>query len=322
MKKNASILIVGHGDVIENSLLKHFRTSGFNRAVSSTQRGLDVLDQSRVKKFFKSHRPQYVFLSSVRSGGIAANVKYAAEFIYENLEAQNNIIQASYASGVKKLLYFSGSCAYPREARQPLKEESLLTGPLEMTSEPYSVAKIAGVKLCQAYRRQYGFNAIVAVPATLYGPGSGTELESAHVIGSLMAKFYQARRLGQKAVVVWGTGKPRREFLYADDFVRACLFLMDRYADAEMINVGCGYDVSIRELAEMIKAISGFDGKIVYDRTKPDGTMRKLVDNRRLSRLGWKPKVSLAEGIRRTYQWYQMTARLTEAKRRKASAGI
>ena len=304
MKKNSPILIVGHGDVIENSLLKYFREKGFSQVVSSSQIGLKVLEQAKVRKFFKDLHPEFVFLSSVRSGGIPANVRLAAEFIYENLEVQNNIIHTSYLSGVKKLLYFSGSCAYPREARQPLKEEYLLTGPLELTSEPYSVAKIAGTKLCQAYRRQYGFDAIVAVPATVYGPGSDTQLETAHVIGALIGKFYQAKKLRQKAVVVWGTGKPRREFLYAEDFVQACLFLMNKYEDAEMINVGCGNDVSIKQLAEMIREVSGFDGKIVYDRTKPDGTMRKLMDNHRLAKLGWKPRVGLEEGIRRTYQWY------------------
>ena len=305
MKKNTKILVVGHGDVIESSLFGHFRGAGFTRVISSSVAGLDVLNQDKVRKFFRDHRPEYVFLSSVRSGGIAANVKYSAEFIYENLEAQNNIIHASYTSGVKKLLYFTGSCAYPKEARQPIEEKSLLTGPLEETSEPYSVAKIAGVKLCQAYRRQYGFNAIVAVPATIYGAGSDTEIETAHVIGALIGKFYQAKTLGQKAVVVWGTGKPRREFLHADDFVRACVFLMNKYEKTEMINVGCGYDVSIKELAEMIKEVSGFDGKIIYDRTKPDGTMRKLMSGEKLGAMGWKARIGLRHGIAGVYDSYR-----------------
>ncbi len=304
MKKQSCILIVGHDDVIDNALASHFKSQGFKYVFSSAHDKLDTLSQSDVQKFFKKEKPEYVFLSSVRSGGIAANQKFAAEFIYENLESQNNIIHTAYTSGVKKLIYFSGSCAYPKEAPQPIKESTLLTGPLESTSEPYSIAKIAGVKLCQTYRLKYGFDAIVAVPATIYGPGSDANIETAHVIGALIGKFYKAVQENQKEVVVWGSGKPRREFLFVDDFVAATLFLMRKYKSADLINMGCGYDVSIRELAETIKDISGFSGRIVFDRTQPDGTMRKLMDNSRITRLGWKPKVSLAEGIRQTYAWY------------------
>lgn len=303
MNRHSAILIVGHDDIIDNSLLYYFKAHNFKKVYSSSHAGLDVLSQGAVRSFLKSKKIDYVFLSSARSGGIVANQKYAAEFIYSNLESQNNIIHAAYQSGVKKLMYFAGSCVYPKEAPQPIKEKYLLTGPLEITSEPYSVAKIAGIKLCQTYQRQYGFNAVVAIPSTVYGPGSDADIATAHVIGALIGKFSEAKARDEKKVVVWGSGKPRREFLYADDFVDACLFLMNTYEDAEMINVGCGFDVSIKELAEMIAQISGFKGKIVFDRTKPDGTMRKLMDNSRIKRLGWRPKVSLKEGIRKTYQW-------------------
>ncbi len=304
MNKQSPILIVGHGDVIENSLANYLQKNGFSKVISSSAKGFNVLGQAEVRRYFRRHRPEYVFLSSVRSGGIAANQKFPAEFIYENLEAQNNIIHTSFKHGVKKLLYFAGSCAYPKEARQPIKEKDLLTGPLEETSEFYSIAKIAGIKLCQAYRRQYGFNAIVAVPATIYGPGSDVAPETAHVMGALIGRFYLAAKVGHKAVIVWGTGKPRREFLYADDFVRASLFLMNQYDKEEMINIGCGYDVSIRELAQMIRDVSGFKGRIAFDRTKPDGTRRKLMDNEEISKMGWRPLVSLKEGIRKTYRWF------------------
>ncbi len=305
MQRNSRIFIVGHNDSIENSLRRHFTSGGFKHVFSNTKDRVDVLSQAKVQRFFKEARPEYVFLGSIRSGGIAANLKYPAEFIDENCAAQNNVIHAAYAHRAKKLLYFSGSCAYPKDAGQPIKEKALLTGPLEEISEPYSVAKIAGTVMCRAYRAQYGFNAIVAVPATLYGPGSDTDIATAHVMGALISKFHKAVVHGDKEVVVWGTGRARREFLYVDDFVSAGLFLMDRYNEEELINIGCGDDVSIRELADLLKKISGFKGKIVFDASKPDGTMHKLMDNRRITKLGWKPKVGLEEGIRKTYQWYR-----------------
>ena len=305
MNKYSRIFIVGHSDSVENSLLNYFMKHGFCHVFSSTKNKLDVLDQAKVRKFFKSNRPEYVFLGSVRSGGIQANQKFAAEFIYENLESQNNVIHAAYEGGVKKLIYLTGSCTYPKECRQPMKEEYLLTGELEATSEPYSIAKIAGTKLCQTYRRQYGFDAIVLVPATLYGPGSDTDMQTAHVLGALISKFHKAVVNRDKEIVLWGSGKPRREFLYVDDFVDAALFALEHYNDIEMLNVGAGGDVTIKQLAQIIKKISGFKGKIVFDSSKPDGTMRKLMDNSRVRKLGWKPKVGLEEGIRRTYQWYK-----------------
>ena len=304
MHRNSRIFIVGHNDSIENSLKKHFQAQGYSHVISNTQDRIDVLDQSQVSDFFKKFKPEYVFLGSVRSGGIAANQKFPAEFMYENIRSQNLVIEAAKHFKAKKLLYFSSSCVYPKQAKQPIKESSLLTGPLEETSESYAVAKIAGIKMCQACKAQYGFNAISAVPATLYGPGSDTDIEGAHVLGALVAKFHKAQCEGKSEVVVWGSGKPRREFLYVDDFVSACVFLMEHYDGAEVINVGSGYDVTIRQLALMIKKASGFKGKIVFDKSKPDGVMRKLLDSTPLRRLGWRHKVSLEEGIEKTYQWY------------------
>ena len=304
MRRDSKIFIVGHNDSIENSLKKHFQENGFSQVVSNTQDKIDVLDQSQVDKFFKKFKPTYVFLGSLRSGGIAANQKFPAEFFYENFQTQNLVVEAARRWKVRKLLYFSSSCVYPAQAKQPIQESSLLTGPLEQTSEPYALAKIAGTKMCQAYKSQYGFNAIVAVPATLYGPGSDTDIESAHVLGALIAKFHKAKKEGKGEVIVWGSGRPRREFLYVDDFVSACLFLMGKYDGADVINIGSGVDVSIKQLAGMIKSSSGYKGKIKFDTSKPDGAMRKLMDNTRMRKLGWKPKVSLEDGIEKTCQWY------------------
>ena len=304
MRHDSKIFIVGHNDSIENSLKSHFQSQGVRHVISNTQDRINVLSSLSVENFFKKFKPEYVFLGSIRSGGIAANQKYPEEFIYENAQAQNLVIEAACRYKAKKLLYFSSSCVYPKQAKQPIKETSLLTGPLESTSEAYAIAKIAGTKMCQAYRAQYGFKAIVAVPATLYGPGSDTDIENAHVLGALAAKFHKAKSEGKSEVVVWGSGKPRREFLYVDDFVSACLFLMEKYDAADVINIGTGYDVTIKQLVRIIKEVSGFKGKIIFDASKPDGVMRKLMDNARMRKLGWRPKVSLEEGIEKTYQWY------------------
>jgi len=304
MRRTSKIFIVGHNDSVENSLRGYFKAKGYAQVISNTQDKINVLDQSQVESFFKNFKPEYIFLGSVRSGGIAANQKSPAEFIYENTHSQNLVIDAARRWNAKKLLYFSSSCVYPKEAKQPIKETSLLTGPLELTSEPYAIAKIAGTRMCQAYKAQYGFNAIAAVPATLYGPGSDTDMESAHVLGALIAKFHKAKIEGAKELTLWGSGKPKREFLYVDDFVSACLFLMEHYDGQEVINVGSGYDVTIKQLALMIKSAIGYKGKITFDATKPDGAMRKLMDNTRMRKLGWKPKIRLEEGIEKTYQAY------------------
>lgn len=304
MDKNARILIVGHDDIIEKSLTGYFQSGHFQNIFSSAAIALNTTIQPSVYDFFSKHRPEYVFLTSTRSGGIEANQRYPAEFMYHNLESQNNILYASWKFGVKKLLFFAGSCVYPKECPQPIKEEYLLTGALEETSAPYAVAKIAGIKLCQAFRRQYGLNAVAVIPATIYGPGSDADLTTAHVMGALIGKFAGAVKRNAPEVVIWGTGNPRREFLYADDFARAAAFVMEWYNGEETVHIGSGSDVSIQELAGMIQEISGFRGRVVFDASKPDGTMRKLLDNSRLTALGWKAEVSLREGIEQTYTWY------------------
>lgn len=304
MDLNSRILIVGHNNVIEQSLFRYLHNGGYANAVSASAVGLDYYSLDKVRAYFKKEQPEYVFLASTRSGGIGANQKFPAEFMYSNLVSQNNIIHTAYEEGAKKLMFFAGSCVYPKEAAQPMSEECLLTGPVEPTSEPYSIAKIAGIKMCQAYRRQYGFDAIVVIPATIYGPGSDADLETAHVMGALIGKFHAAVQNKQSQVEVWGTGNARREFLFADDFARACLFLMDNYAEEQVINAGYGKDVSINDLARLVADAAGFKGKIVFDSSKPDGAMRKLLDSRRISHLGWKPSVDLKAGIEETYRWY------------------
>ncbi len=304
MNKDSKILVVGHDDIIEKSLTGHLQSSHFQNVFSSSTIALNTTIQPSVYDFFSKHRPEYVFLASVRSGGIEANQRHPAEFIYHNIESQNNIVYASWKFGVKKLLFLASSCVYPKDCPQPMKEEHLLTGPLEETSEPYAVAKITGIKLCQAYRRQYGLNAIVAIPATLYGPGSDTEPATAHVMGALFGKFMDAVKNNSPQVTIWGTGAPRREFLFADDFVAACLFLMERYQGEEIMHIGSGSDVSIKELAEMIQRVCGYKGRIIFDTSKPDGAMKKLLDSNLIRQLGWQPKVSLEQGIKRTYETY------------------
>ena len=304
MHSDSKILVVGHNDIIDKSLTDHFAANHFTRVFSSSATALNTTIQPAVYDFFAEHKPDYIFLTPTRSGGIEANQRQAAEFIYHNLESQNNVVYAARKFGVKKLLFLAGSCVYPKECPQPMKEEYLLTGALEKTSEAYAVAKIAGIKLCQAYRRQYGLNAIVVIPATIYGPGSDTDPATAHVLGALLGKFIAAVRNNSPEVALWGTGAPRREFLCADDFVAACLFLMERYEGEGIMHIGSGSDVTIRELAEMIARISGYKGRIVFDASKPDGTMRKLLDSGHLAQMGWRPRVSLEEGIRKTYEAY------------------
>ncbi len=305
MDRTSKIFIVGHNDVVEKALLEQLEKRGFQQVFSSSNLGLNTTIQPSVYAFFQEKRPEFVFLTSVRSGGIEANQKLAAEFLYQNLESQNNIIYSSHKFGVKKLLFVAASCLYPKDCPQPMKEEHLLTGPFEPTSQAYSVAKLAGVQLCQAYRQQHGFNAISVVPATVYGPHSDTDLEKAHVMGALIAKFHQAVAQNAPEVTVWGSGNPCREFIFAEDFADACFFAMERYNDASILNIGTGTDVPIRELAQMIAKTAGFQGKIVFDKSKPDGAPRKLLDSSKLGGLGWRPKVALEDGIRKTYNWYK-----------------
>lgn len=305
MDKGAKIYVAGHRGLAGNAILRKLQMEGYNNLVIRTRRELDLTDQRVVYLFFEEERPEYVFLAAAKVGGILANATYPGDFIRENLLIQTHVIDASYRFRVKKLLFLGSSCIYPKFAPQPMREEHLLTGPLEPTNEAYAVAKIAGIKMCQAYRRQYGFNAISAMPTNLYGPGDNFDLETSHVIPALIRRFHEAKQMGRREVVVWGTGNPRREFLYVDDLADAALFLMRHYEEEQIINVGVGADVSIRELAELIARVVGFSGEILYDTSKPDGTPRKLLDVSRLFALGWRPKVTLEDGLYRSYAWFR-----------------
>jgi GDP-L-fucose synthase len=304
MNKESKVFIVGHDDIIEKSLVKALKTKGFSKIFSSSALALDTTIQSSVYQFFSKERPDYVFLTSVRSGGIEANQRNPAEFFYANSESQNNVVYAAHKFGVKKLMYFASSCAYPKDALQPMSPDCLMTGTVEKTSEAYAMAKLAGIGLCQAFRKQYNFNAIIVIPATVYGPEADVYLETAHVMGALIQKFCEAKRNGQSNVTVWGTGTPRREFIFSEDLASACLFLMDSYDGADILNIGCTEDITIKDLAQMIKKVSGFAGEIIFDKTKPDGAMQKLLDSKKMMQLGWRPKVSIEEGVRVTWDWY------------------
>lgn len=304
MHKEARIFVAGHRGLVGSALVRRLRAEGFRNLILRTRTELDLTDAKAVDRFFAEERPEYVFLAAAKVGGILANSTYPADFIRINLQIQLNVIDAAYRNGVKKLLFLGSSCIYPKYAPQPIREEYLLTGPLEPTNEAYAVAKIAGIKMGQAYRRQYGFNVISLMPTNLYGPGDNFDLETSHVVPALIRKFHEAKEAGRKEVVVWGTGNPRREFLHVDDLADAALFLMERYDSEEIINVGVGEDISIRELAGLIAEVVGFEGEIVYDTTKPDGTPRKLLDVSRLFAMGWRPKISLREGLASTYRWF------------------
>ena len=266
---------------------------------------LDLRNQAGVDNFFATERPEYVFLAAAKVGGIAANNGYPADFIYDNLAIQANVIQSAWRHGVTKVLVLGSSCVYPKHCPQPIREEYLLTSPLEPTNEWYAIAKIAGIKMAQAYRKQHGLNAICLMPTNLYGPNDNFDLETSHVLPAMLRRFHEARSSGAPEVVLWGTGQPRREFLHVDDLADACIFLMQDYNHAEIINVGSGVDLSIRELAEMVQQVTGYQGRITFDPSKPDGTPRKLLDVSRLAGMGWTPKISLADGVRRTYEWYR-----------------
>jgi len=281
---------------------------GYKNLVFKTSTEFDLRDQHAVLHFFEKEKPEYVFLAAAKVGGILANNSYRAEFLHDNLAIQNNVIHSAYLNGVKKLLFLGSSCIYPKLAPQPLKEEYLLTGTLEYTNEPYAIAKIAGIKMCEAYRDQYGCNFISVMPTNLYGPNDNYDLNNSHVLPALVRKIHEAKSGNQASFVMWGTGEPRREFLHADDLADACFFLMQRYNEPGMINVGTGEDLTINELAELIKKIVGFEGRFEHDTSKPDGTPRKLLDVSKLSALGWKARISLEEGIRKVYQQYLESA--------------
>jgi GDP-L-fucose synthase len=304
MKAGEAVYVAGHRGLVGSALVKRLEKKGAKELLLRSHADLDLRDQNAVNDFFASAKPAYVYLVAARVGGILANDSSPADFLRDNIQIQTNVIDAAWRSGTKKLLFLGSSCIYPKHAPQPISESSLLTGPLEPTNEWYAIAKIAGIKLCQAYRRQYGFNAISAMPTNLYGPGDNFNLETSHVMPALIRKFHEAKVRGNPTVVVWGSGKPRREFLYVDDLADALIFLMQHYDSEELLNVGWGEDLSIRELAQQVKATVGFDGAIEFDASKPDGTPRKLLDTTRLKALGWYPRVRLEEGLRKTYEWY------------------
>jgi len=306
MNKSSKIYVAGHRGLVGSAIYSRLKSHGFSNLVVRTSKELNLSRQSEVEAFFKKERPEYVFLAAAKVGGILANNIYPADFIYSNLMIQNNVIHASYINNVKKLLFLGSSCIYPKHAPQPMKEEYLLTGELEPTNEPYALAKIAGLKMCQSYNRQYETNYISVMPTNLYGPNDNFDLETSHVLPALIRKFHEARlSSGPEPVVLWGTGKPRREFLYIDDLSDACVFLMENYDGSEIVNVGFGDDISISDVAAIIKEVVGYNGEVVYDSTKPDGTPRKLLDVSRLNSLGWKAKTGLREGITRTYDWFK-----------------
>jgi len=302
--QNVPIYVAGHRGLVGSALMRRLRESGYKNLVTASSSDVDLRDQQAVRAFYRKTQPQYVFVAAAKVGGIWANDRYPAEFLYDNLMIEANLIHGAYETGVAKLLFLGSTCIYPRLAPQPLKEEYLLTGALETTNEWYAVAKIAGIKLCQAYCRQYDCRFISVMPTNLYGPGDNFDLENSHVLPALMRKFHEAKRDRLPFVTVWGSGAPQREFLHVDDLADACLYLMEVYDDTEIINIGVGEDIAIRDLAELIRSIVGYDGEILYDRSKPDGTPRKLVNVDRLHALGWTARISLAEGIQRTYEWY------------------
>jgi GDP-L-fucose synthase len=298
MKKDAKIYVAGHRGMVGSAILRGLQKQGYDDLVFRKSAELDLRDQAKVQDFFKKERPEYVFLAAAKVGGILANNIYRADFLYENLMIQSNVIHAAYVSGVKKLMFLGSSCIYPKLAPQPMKEEYLLTGLLEQTNEPYAIAKIAGIKMCDAYRAQYGCNFISVMPTNLYGPNDNYDLQNSHVLPALIRKFLTAKKNKDESVVLWGTGAPLREFLHADDLADACLFLMQNFNEEGLVNIGTGVDLSIYDLAKMVQKTVGFNGEIVLDSTKPDGTPRKLMDVSKLHNLGWKHKIALEEGIK------------------------
>lgn len=304
MNKESRIYIAGHRGLVGRAIVRRLEREGYARLITRTHAELDLTSQAAVQAFFTEVRPEYVFLAAAKVGGIQANNSYPADFIRDNLQIELNIIDGAYKTGAQKLLFLGSSCIYPKFAPQPMPEECLLTGPLEETNEWYAIAKIAGIKLCQAYRRQYGFDAISLMPTNLYGPGDNFHLANSHVLPALIRKFHEAKMRAAKEVVVWGTGSPRREFLHVDDLADAALFLMREFAGEEIVNVGVGHDLTIGELAQLVREAVGFGGEIVYDATKPDGTPRKLLDVSRLTKLGWQAQIPLRRGIAEVYQWF------------------
>jgi len=304
MDKGAKIFVAGHRGLVGSALVRALEREGYRNLVVRTSGELDLREQAATLSFFEKERPEYVFLAAAKVGGIVANNSYPAQFIYDNLMIQNNVIHSAYLSGVTKLLLLGSSCIYPRLAPQPIREDALLTGPLEPTNEPYAIAKIAGIKMCQSYNRQYGTRFISAMPTNLYGPNDNFDLTTSHVLPALLRKFHEAKLSGAESVTVWGSGTPYREFIHVDDVAEASLFLMERYEGWEPVNVGSGRELTIRELAEKIGRVVGFAGELRFDTSKPDGTPRKLCDVSRLHALGWQHRIDLDQGLKDTYHWY------------------
>lgn len=302
MRKTDKIYVAGHNGMVGSAIVRALMQKGFTNLVYRTSKELDLRNQVAVDEFFKDEKPQFVFLAAAKVGGIVANNTYRAEFLYDNLMIVSNIIHAAYANGVTKLLFLGSSCIYPKMAAQPIKEEYLLTGPLEYTNEPYAIAKIAGIKLCESYRDQYGADFISVMPTNLYGINDNYHPENSHVLPALIRRFHEAKVSGLEEVVIWGSGSPKREFLFADDLADACLFLMEEYSSKEIVNIGCGDDLSIKELAEMVKEVTGYTGNLAFDTSKPDGTPRKLLDVSKINALGWRYKTSLKEGMNIAYK--------------------
>jgi len=308
MQKSDKIFIAGHKGMVGSAVTRALEEAGFSNLLKRTRAELDLSDSGAVADCFRKEKPQIVVFAAAKVGGIKANDDFPVEFLTDNLRIQTNVISAAHDNGVRKLLFLGSSCIYPKHAPQPIPESALLTGPLEPTNEAYAIAKIAGIKLCQAYDREYGANFISAMPSNMYGPNENFDLQTSHVLAALLRKAHEAKTKRAKELVVWGTGTPRREFLHVDDCASACLFLLQKYDSPEIINVGSGEDVTIRELAELICDIVGFDGELTWDKTKPDGTPRKLLDVSRIQGLGWKPRIPLREGITHTYDWFLKNA--------------
>lgn len=314
MDLNSKIFVAGHNGLVGTAITKALLSKGYTNLLLKTKSELDLTDTLKVENFFQKEKPEYVFLAAAKVGGIVANNTYRADFIYQNLTIQNNIIYSAYKNKVKKLLFLGSSCIYPKNSPQPMKEEYLLTDTLEYTNEPYAIAKIAGLKMCEAFNLQYGCNFVSVMPTNLYGENDNFDLNTSHVLPALIRKFYEAKINGSTSVVVWGSGKPRREFLHSSDMAEACIYVMENIDFNKLsngseirnthINIGYGSDVSIAELASLIKNIVGFDGEIIYDNSKPDGTYQKLLDTSKLNALGWKPKIKLEEGIKKVFEWY------------------
>ncbi|WP_142684867.1 GDP-L-fucose synthase [Chitinophaga polysaccharea] len=302
MKTQDKIYVAGHRGMVGSAIVRRLQKEGFNNIITRTSKELDLRDQATVAAFFTDVKPDYVFLAAAKVGGIMANNTYRGQFIYENLMIQNNVIHHAHLNNAKKLMFLGSSCIYPKMAPQPLKEEYLLTGPLEPTNEPYAIAKIAGIEMCDAYRAQYGSNFISVMPTNLYGPNDNYDLTTSHVLPAMLRKMHEAKVNNQPEVIIWGTGTPKREFLHADDMADACFYLMQNYNEKGLVNIGVGEDISIRDLAQLIKRIVGFEGELIFDTSKPDGTPRKLMDVSKLHNLGWKASLNLEEGIDKVYE--------------------